>query len=225
MDAPQIPIGPGVDLGRLLGHRRAFAAVGGRCSAAHAQLLRRIRDEKLYRAVAPSWRTFCGTHLAITCRHADRLIALLNRFGPTYFEISQLVGLSPRQYLAIQPVLHEHSVLVNGEAISLIPENAPKVLEAVGQLLRETRRTKPREPAPEPVRAPAAGPPPKPPRPTPRDPAPEPVRPRPADLTRRGRIIANQLVALYNSSRSERDREFILESATELRLILMHPWD
>jgi hypothetical protein len=201
MDEPQIPIDPGVDLGRLLGQRRAFAAVGGRCSAAHAQLLRRIRDEKLYRAVAPSWRTFCGTHLAITCRHADRLIALLNRFGPTYFEISQLVGLSPRQYLAIHPVLLEHSVLVNGEAISLIPENAPKVLEAVGQLLRETRRTKPREPAPETVRA------------------------RAADLTRRGRIIANQLVALYNSSRSERDREFILESATELRLILMQPWD
>ena len=201
MDEPQIPIDPGVDLGRLLGQRRAFAAVGGRCSAAHAQLLRRIRDEKLYRAVAPSWRRFCGTHLAITCRHADRLIALLNRFGPTYFEISQLVGLSPRQYLAIHPVLLEHSVLVNGEAISLIPENAPKVLEAVGQLLRETRRTKPREPAPETVRA------------------------RAADLTRRGRIIANQLVALYNSSRSERDREFILESATELRLILMQPWD
>jgi hypothetical protein len=201
MDAPQTPIDPGVDLARLLGQRRAFAAVGGRCCAAHAQLLRRIRDEKLYRAVAPSWRRFCGTHLAITCRHADRLIALLNRFGPTYFEISQLVGLSPRQYLAIQPVLHEHSVLVNGEAISLIPENAPKVLEAVGQLLRETRRTKPREPAPETVRA------------------------RAADLTRRGRIIANQLVALYNSSRSERDREFILESATELRLILMQPWD
>jgi hypothetical protein len=201
MNEPQIHVDPAVDLGRLLGQRRAFSALGGRCSAAHAQLLRRIRDEKLYRAVAPSWRTFCGTHLAITCRHADRLIALLNRFGPTYFEISQLVGLSPRQYLAIQPVLHEHSVLVNGEAISLIPENAPKVLEAVGQLLRETRRTKPREPAPETVRA------------------------RAADLTRRGRIIANQLVALYNSSRSERDREFILESATELRLILMQPWD
>src|ERR1039457_5568937 len=112
MNEPQIHVDPAVDLGRLLGQRRAFSALGGRCSAAHAPLLRRIRDEKLYRAVAPSWRRFCGTHLAITCRHADRLIALLNRFGPTYFEISQLVGLSPRQYLAIQPVLHEHSVLV-----------------------------------------------------------------------------------------------------------------
>src|SRR5450759_3687490 len=72
MDAPQIPIDPGVDLGRLLGQRRAFAAVGGRCSAAHAQLLRRIHDEKLFRASAPSWQAFCGAYLAITRRHADR---------------------------------------------------------------------------------------------------------------------------------------------------------
>ena len=107
----------------------------------------------------------------------------------------------PRQYLAIEPVLREHSVLVNGEAISLIPENAPKVLEAVGQLLREARR--PRRPTS----------------------PPETVRTRIAELTRRGREIANQFAALYNSSRSERDREFILESAIELRLILMQPWD
>ena len=198
MNAPQIPIDP-VDLGRLLGQRRAFGALGGRCSAAHAQLLRRIRDEKLFLPLAPSWRTFCGTHLAITCRHADRLIALLNRFGPTYFEVSQLIGISPRQYLAIEPVLREHSVLVNGEVISVLPENAPKVLEAVGQLLREARR--PRRPA----------------RP------PQTFHARVADLTRRGRDIANQLVSLYNSSRSERDREIVVEAATELRLILMQP--
>jgi hypothetical protein len=35
--------------------------------------------------------------------------------------------------------------------------------------------------------------------------------------------IANQLVALYHSAHSERDRELILETATELRLILMQP--
>ena len=66
MNEPQAPIDPGLDLGRLLGQRRVFAAVGGRCSAAHAQLLRRIHDEKLYLAIAPSWRAFCGTYLAIT---------------------------------------------------------------------------------------------------------------------------------------------------------------
>src|ERR1035437_3180039 len=176
MNEPLIHVDPAVDLGRLLGQRRAFSALGGRCPAAHAQLLRRIRDEKLYRAVAPSWRAFCGTHLAITCRHADRLIALLNRFGPTYFEVSQLVGISPRQYLAIEPVLREHSVLVNGEVISLIPETAPNAPDAAGQIPREARRTRRAAPPAQTVSA------------------------RVADLANRGRAIAHQLTALYKSA-------------------------
>ena len=172
-----------LDLGRLLGQRRAFAAVGGRCSAAHAQLLRRIHDEKLYLPVAGSWRAFCATHLAISRRHADDLIGLLKRFGPIYFELSQLVGLSVRQYLAIEPAVREDSLVVDGAAVSVIPENGPKILEALGRLLDESR----------PARRPAR--------------TPETLRARVADLERRGRVIANQLVALYNSSHSERDRE------------------
>jgi hypothetical protein len=188
-----------LDLGRVLGQRRAFAAVGGRCSAAHAELLKRIRDEKLYLPVAKSWRAFCGAHLAISRRHADYLIGLLKRFGPIYFELSQLVGLSVKQYLAIEPAIRQDSLIVDGAAISVIPENAPKILEAVGRLLNESPAGR---------------------RPLQR---PESFRERVADLTSRGSVIANQLVALYNSARSERDRELVLESATQLRLILMQP--
>ena len=193
MNEPQAP-----DLARLLGQRRAFAAVSGRCSAAHAELLRRIHDEKLYLPHAPTWEAFCGPNLAVSRRHADRLIGLLNRFGPIYFEITQLIGLSPRQYLAIEPVVRENSLLVNGEAVSLIPDNAPKLLEAIGEVLNQSRRKRRTRP-------------------------PETVRTRVASLTTRGRAIANQLVALYNSSSSASDRELILESATELRMILMQP--
>ena len=188
-----------LDLGRLLGQRRAFGAVAGRCSAAHAQLLRRIRQEKLYRPVAPSWRAFCGAHLAISRRHADHLISLLDRFGPIYFELSQLVGLSPREYLSIEPAIREHRLLVEGEAISLIPENAPEILQAISQILHKPRRARRLTPSPETLRA------------------------RLADLANQGRALANQFVALYNSAHSDRDREFILEAATELRLLLMQP--
>jgi hypothetical protein len=201
MNESQIPADPreALNLGRLLGQRRAFAAVAGRCSAANAQLLRRIRDEKLYPPCAPSWRAFCADYLAITRRQADRLIALLNRFGPIYFELSELLGISVEQYLTIEPAVRDDSLVVDGAAISVIPENAPKLVEAVGQLLSQSQHAK----------RPGA--------------APQTLRTRVAALTSRGRAIANQLVALYGSCRSERDREFILEAATELRLILMQP--
>jgi hypothetical protein len=201
MNETQIPADPDTafDLGRLLGQRRAFAAVAGRCSAAYAQLLRRIHDEKLYLPVAPSWEAFCGPRLAISRRHADRLIGLLNRFGPIYFELSLLVGITPREYLVIQPAVQDNALVVNGEAISLIPENAPKILEAVSQVLGKPPRTKRSAPTPETVRM------------------------RIISLGNRARELANQLVALYNSSTSARDRELILETATEIRLILMQP--
>ena len=186
-----------LDLGRVLGQRRALAAVGGRCSAAHAQILRRIRDEKLYRPVAPSWRAFCAAYLARSRRHADRLIALLNRFGPVFFELSELTGISAGQYPAVQPAIQEDSLLIDGQAISLIPDNAPKLIEAVDRLLA-------RAPS-RPVRAPQS------------------AGERLADLAARGRLIANQLVALYESTHSAADREAILEVATELRLILLQP--
>ena len=199
MTETHIPTDPSEapDLLRLLGQRRAFAAVAGRCTAAHAQLLRRIHDEKLYLRHAETWEKFCGPHLAVSRRHADRLISLLNRFGPIYFELSQLVGLSPEEYLAIEPTVRENSLLVDGEAVSLIPENAPMLLDAVGQLLCKSRRRKRR------------------------DRSPETLRTRLADLTCRGRAIANQFAALYNSAHSGRDRELILEAATELRILLM----
>jgi hypothetical protein len=201
MNETQIPADPDTafDLGRLLGQRRAFAAVAGRCSAAYAQLLRRIHDEKLYLPAAPSWEVFCGSRLAISRRHADRLIGLLNRFGPIYFELSLLVGITPREFLIIQPAIQDNALVVNGEAISLIPENAPKLLEAVCQVLGKPPR--PKRPAP----------------------TPETVRMRIIRLGNRARELANQLVALYNSSKSAHDRELILETATEIRLILMQP--
>ena len=187
-----------VTLAHAVGQRRAIGAVAGRCSAAHAELLRRIHDERLYLAVAPSWHAYCGTYLAVSRRHADRLIALLRRFGPVYFELSQLAGLSVRDFLAIQPAIRDQSLVVDGAAISLIPENAPAVLEALGRLLQPKPRRR-------------------------REPARETFHTRLANLTARGRDIANRLVALYSSAASAHDRDLVLEAATELRLILMQP--
>jgi hypothetical protein len=186
------------DLGLVLGQRRAFSTVSGRCSAAHVETLRRVRDEKLYRAVSSCWRDFCTEYLALSRRHADYLIALLNRFGPTYFELSQLLGLTPADYLAVEPAIREDQLVIDGQPISLIPANAPRLREAVEKLLgQSSRRT--------------------------RTPKPTTLRARVADLAVRGRAIVNQLVDLYNASSSRDEREIILEIATELRVLLMQP--
>ena len=183
-------------LGILLGKRRAFASVSGRCSAAQVQHMYRIREEKLYQSLTHSWRDFCNEYLCISRRHADHLIALLKRFGPVYFELSELIGVSPRQYLSIEPAVHQDCLVVDGEAISLIPENAPKLRDAVDQLLA---------PAPRRLATPVT------------------VHTRIAAAADRARTAANELVALYQSCRDREGRELILEIATELRLILMQP--
>jgi hypothetical protein len=141
-----------LELGQALGQRRAFAAVGGRCTAAHAQLLRHVHDEKLYLPLAATWEEFCGSSLAISRRHADRIIALLNRFGPVYFEISQLVGISPREYLELEPAVRKHCVVTNGEPVSLIPEKAPDFVESLRVLLNNSRQKQTRNLAPQTLR-------------------------------------------------------------------------
>src|SRR5215210_2731777 len=72
-------------LGRLLGRREAFNIVAGRCSAADAALLRQMRDEKLYLSQSPDWDDFCSKHLQMRKSNANRIIQLLNEFGPQYF--------------------------------------------------------------------------------------------------------------------------------------------
>jgi hypothetical protein len=100
LNEPQIPADPRktLDLGRLLGQRRAFVPPSPD-AVPPPMPLRRIHDERLYLPHAATWEEFCGPNLAVSRRHADRLISLLNRFGPISFELSQFVGPSPQDYL------------------------------------------------------------------------------------------------------------------------------
>ena len=59
-------------LGVMLGSRKAFAAVAGRCSAADAECLRRIRDRKLYLSRAATWEEFCPEYLGLSKTHVRR---------------------------------------------------------------------------------------------------------------------------------------------------------
>ena len=48
-----------LELGINLGQHHAFGLMAGRCSAAQAQTLKRLREDKLYLQCDPVWREFC----------------------------------------------------------------------------------------------------------------------------------------------------------------------
>jgi hypothetical protein len=133
-------------LGRLLGRREAFNIVAARCSAADAALLRQMREEKLYLGVCPDWDEFCSKHLHMRKSNANRIIQLLNEFGPQYFEVAQLTRISPETYRALAPSIRDGALHTESEAIALIPENAERVAAAVAEL----RKPAPK-PAPDPI--------------------------------------------------------------------------
>jgi hypothetical protein len=54
------------ELGRLVGQKHAFSLVAGACMAADAECLRRIREEKAYRALHVTWDQFCRERVGIT---------------------------------------------------------------------------------------------------------------------------------------------------------------
>ena len=74
-----------LDLGVALGQNYAFAVVAGRCSAAQAAGLRRLREEKLYKRCTENWDRFCTTYLKISRAEVDRMIRLWDEFGAGYF--------------------------------------------------------------------------------------------------------------------------------------------
>ena len=68
--------------------------IAGRCSAAQAEGLRRLRDDKQYKRCTEKWDDFCPKYLDISRSEADRTIKLLEEFGPAYFELSHLTRIS-----------------------------------------------------------------------------------------------------------------------------------
>jgi hypothetical protein len=127
------------EIGRWLGRRDAFATVAGRCSAAEAESLRRIRDGKLYRNVGLTWDEFCRTRLGTSRQQIERTLRLLDEFGPAYFHVAQMAHVTPDEYRAIAPHVGEDGVRVDGAVIALLPENSEQVSAAVGELLKREK--------------------------------------------------------------------------------------
>jgi hypothetical protein len=81
---PALTDAQGILLGQWMGRREAFGLIAGRCSAADIEILRRMKEEKLYATLDCTWDEFCTRHLHVSRRTVDTEIAYLREFGPAF---------------------------------------------------------------------------------------------------------------------------------------------
>ena len=123
-----------VGLGTWLGRKQAFAALAGRCSAADAECLRQMREQKAYLALGMNWEKFCKERIGMNRATADRVIRQLEEFGPKYFELAAVTRIAPEQYRQIAPAVTDRGVVCGGDTIEIRAENAPRLAEAIESL-------------------------------------------------------------------------------------------
>jgi hypothetical protein len=126
-----------LDLGKWLGRRQAFSLVAGRCSAADAKCLRELRESKKYKLLGLTWEECCKQLVGICRSVANLIIQNLEEFGPDYFVIAQVTGISADEYRRISGSVSHHALLHAGEEIPIELENAPRLVAAVEDLRLE----------------------------------------------------------------------------------------
>src|SRR5688500_4820119 len=84
-----------LDLGLWMGRSQAFGMLASKCSAAHAQCLKKLKDEEKHKALGMTWAQLCEEHLGLSRASADRIVLQLERYGDTYFNLSQVMEISP----------------------------------------------------------------------------------------------------------------------------------
>ena len=127
-----------ITLAQWMGRREAFSLVAGRCSAADVEIIRRIRDDKLYVALDCTWEEFCVKHLRVSRRSVEREIGNLREYGPSFFTVRQLTHISVADYKKIAPHVQEQHVHMNGSLIPIDPHNSTELSNAIDELLQES---------------------------------------------------------------------------------------
>jgi hypothetical protein len=119
---------------------RAFQVVAGCCSVAHAESLRRLRENKLYKSRCGTWEEFCPKYLGLSKAFANRAIRALEEFGAAFFELAELIRITPEEFRAVAPFVKGKFFHAGRESIALLPENAGKLAAAVEKLRQRAPR-------------------------------------------------------------------------------------
>ena len=125
-----------IDAGAWLGRHEAFAVMATQCAAVQAQCLRKAKESGVYEKLGLTWDEFCKQYAGIGRSRADDLIRRHERFGDTYFRLSDLARISPSTFARLSEAghVHDETLEFEGEQIPITPENAPQIRMAVQRL-------------------------------------------------------------------------------------------
>jgi hypothetical protein len=131
-----------VAIGTWIGREQAFNALAHQCSAARVACLKQVRDTEAYKTLNLTWEEFCPERAGISRKHADRLIGQLAEFGAPYFQLTDIVPVSPAAYREIEPNIVHGTIEFRGEQVPITPENAVKIKAAVYALRKQIEQVK-----------------------------------------------------------------------------------
>jgi hypothetical protein len=138
-----------LDVGIWLGRKQAFSAVAGRCSAADAECLRKIHENKAYRSLGLTWDQFCKEKVGITRPVVDKVIRQLEEFGPAFFQLASILRITADEYRLIAGSMAEDSVVYEGETIAINVENISRLAQAVDALRSQAAPPAPKSESPQ----------------------------------------------------------------------------
>ena len=128
-----------------IGQFRAMGAVGAMTSALAAREIKRLKQEKAYKAFGLDWEQFCGKFLGISRPTADAQIKKLEEFGDVYFALADITRMNPSTFRAIEGAITDDGALEFGnEVVPIDAKNAGKVREIVEHFRDEIRKEKQR---------------------------------------------------------------------------------
>jgi hypothetical protein len=146
---PVVEKGAGVKVGQWLGRREAFSLMAGRCSAAEIEIVRKIRDERMYEELNCSWDECCSRYLHASRRTVERELGYLRKYGPAFFTVRQLAHITVKEYQSIAGHITDQGVNLDGAVVALSAQNSDQVAAAVEALLKRVGPA-PRKPAAQP---------------------------------------------------------------------------
>jgi hypothetical protein len=131
-----------IELGAWLGRGQAFGVVANGSTAAQAECLRQIHESGSYKQTGLNWEDFCQEYVGLPRQRVEAIIKNLEEFGKTFFDLSNIVRISPEAYRRVAANIKDQSIKIGADLVPIVPENAARIRRAVQHYRSEMEKAR-----------------------------------------------------------------------------------